>query len=201
MARRRRSLRWQLELHLHRHFGIQLGADFSIILEDEKVFVLRPDFWRNTLWGQIEYVDIFGECGEENRRKEIVGKMLHDERVFNVKNVISAVRGPALQAVRRLQRLFRKKRYFHLDRESGGWDAFVQVVVAFAQCRGRVLRKRKVESVCPGPSWGYVPETEILNWGPWAGICVQSLQMQRQRHQRLEKRLRELRELRRIGPA
>ena len=164
-----------LEIHLHNQFDIHLGADHSIILYGEKVFVLRPDSFRNNLWGQIEYVDSFG-VGQPHC-KPIFGKMVHDERVFDVISVISTMRGPAFQAVRCLQRAFRRRRYLQWYRESGGWDAFVQVVVAFAECRGRraIMRLiRKVESFCPGPSWGYVP-VPAPAVAEWPGICVPAL--------------------------
>ena len=101
--------------------------------------------------------------------------MAHDARRFCVEGVISTMRGPAFQAVRCLQRAFRRRRCFQLYRESGGWDAFVQVVVAFAECRGRrgIMRLiRKVESV----SWGYVP-VPAPAVAEWPGICVPALDM------------------------
>ena len=99
--------------------------------------------------------------------------MAHDARLFCVEDVISTMRGPAFQAVRCLQRAFRRRRYLQWYRESGGWDAFVQVVVAFAECRGRrgIMRLiRKVESV----SWGYVP-VPAPAVAEWPGICAPAL--------------------------
>ena len=109
----------------------------------------------------------------------VIGMMAHDARRFCVEGVISTMRGPAFQAVRCLQRAFRRRRYLQWYRESGGWDAFVQVVVAFAECRGRraIMRLiRKVESFCPGPSWGYVP-VPAPAVAEWPGICVPALDM------------------------
>ena len=171
------NFNWKLELELHNEFGVQFGADSSIVLEKETVFVIWPDRWSRTtsetytLWGQIEIVDDFREW----LGVKIFGKMAHGEREFAPCHVISTSRGPAFQAVRCLQRAFRRRRCFQLYRESGGWDAFVQVVVAFAECRGRrgIMRLiRKVESV----SWGYVP-VPAPAVAEWPGICVPALDM------------------------
>lgn len=169
---------WKLEHELHNEFGVQFGADSSIVLEKETVFVIWPDRWStttgetDTLWGQIEIVDDFREW----LGVRIFGKMAHGEREFEPCHVISTVRGPALWAVRSLQRAFRKKRYLKWYHESGGWDGFVKEIVLFAQRRGRFLRKFKYP-FCPGPSWGYALEPAVAEF-PVAGlpgICVPAL--------------------------
>ena len=172
------NFNWKLELELHNEFGVQFGADSSIVLEKETVFVIWPDRWSRTtsetytLWGQIEIVDDFREW----LGVKIFGKMAHGEREFEPCHVISTSRGPAFQAVRCLQRAFRRRRYLKWYHESGGWDGFVKEIVVFAQRRGRFLRKFKYP-FCPGPSWGYVLEPAVAEFpdAGLPGICIPAL--------------------------
>ena len=79
-------------------------ADNSMVGPGGKVFVLKPDTWTpydtepDTLWGQIEHVDrwIPGYG--------YYGRMAHDgNRWVSHLQVISAVRGPGVSAVRALR--------------------------------------------------------------------------------------------------
>ena len=156
---------WELERDLF-HRDIQLGADNSIIRDHEPVFdVGKP--W----WGQVEWVDRFYSISPQGT----LGQMVHEKRQFFSDEVISAIRGPGFLAVRALQRSFRKKRYVQWYGESGAWDNFINDVVAFAACRGRVVRKSKISPFCPGPPWAYVPEP-VVHAG---AICVPAMGMLR----------------------
>ena len=128
---------------------------------------MRGNLWR----GQIEWVDSFHTITPKGTR----GQMVHEKREFFADEVISAIRGPGFLAVRALQRSFRKKRYVQWYGESGAWDNFINDVVAFAACRGRVVRKSKISPFCPGPPWAYVPEP-VVHAG---AICVPAMGMLR----------------------
>ena len=145
--------------------------DNSIIQDHEKVFVIRDTLNEMPLWGQIEWVDCFRGALIDVR--VVWGWMAYKKRAFFANDVISTSRGPALQAVRRLQRAFRKKSYMKWFHISGGWDGFVRDIVAFAECRGRALRDGTINPFDPGPSWGYVVEPAVAE-SP-SGICVPAL--------------------------
>jgi len=150
-----RQLSWPLEFNLFHDKEIQIGADGSIVLDKEKVFVIRPDFFlAPSLWGQIEYIDYF----HGTRQEQVMGQMMVDERDFCASDVISTSRGPAFQAVRRLQRALRRRLYLKWYREMGGWDGFVKDIVNFVECKGRALRDGTIDPFEPGPAWGYVSE-------------------------------------------
>ena len=184
--RRWNALSWSLECEL-RSRDILIGVDGSVVLTHEKVFVLRPDDLgesTRSLWGRIEYVWHLNSI--DPIRRQVKGMMAYDARSFFVEDVISCVRGPCLRAVRRLQRAFRRRLYFKWFHEMGGWAGFVKDIVAFAECRGRVLRKSTIDPFCPGPAWGYVLDPAVarisgpLRWTgrpPWEGfpICVPAL--------------------------
>ena len=145
--------------------------DNSIIQDHEKVFVIRDTLNGMPLWGQIEWVDCF--TGTFFAVRVVWGSMAHKKRAFFANDVISTSRGPALQAVRRLQRAFRRRLYFKWLHEMGGWDGFVKDIVAFAECRGRALRDCTIDPFHPGPSWGYVVAPAVAE-SP-SGICVPAL--------------------------
>ena len=145
--------------------------DNSIIQDHEKVFVIRDTVNEMPLWGQIEWVDCFVSAIPGIR--VVYGWMAHKKRAFFANDVISTSRGPALQAVRRLQRALRRRLYLKWYREMGGWDGFVKDIVAFAECRGRALRDGTIDRFDPGPSWGYVVEPAVAE-SP-SGICVPAL--------------------------
>lgn len=181
-------------------------ADNSMVGPGGKVFVLKPDTWTpydtepDTLWGQIEHVDrwIPGYG--------YYGRMAHDgNRYVSHLQVISAVRGPGVSAVRALQRAFRKRRYI-LWYKREGWNRFCLDVVAFAECRHRVVRVSKINPFSLEPSWGYHPEPAVADWcsvgwrssipvlDPYVGgppLCVPPLGTRRLSH---EKHIEELEE-------
>ena len=133
--------------------------------------ILLPSM-RGNLWrGQIEWVDSFHTITP----KGTLGQMVHEKREFFADEVISAIRGPGFLAVRALQRSFRRKRYVQWYGERGAWNDFINDVVAFAACRGRVVRKSKISPFCPGPPWAYVPEP-VVHAG---AICVPAMGMLR----------------------
>ena len=148
---------------------IQIGADHSVLMDNTKVFVLKPDF----LWGQVEYVDYFHgftTCA--------IGQMAHDHRDFQCVDVISAERGPAWFSVRALQRAFRRRRYTKWYCEEQGWDRWIKAAVAFAEYRGRVLPKCDPGPFAPGLSWGYDPGPAVAGWpfdSEAAPVCVPAL--------------------------
>ena len=77
---------WRDERALFYEWDTQIGADNSLVFDDEPVFVIRPD----DLFGQIERVDYFH--GERHGR--VVGQMAdEDERDFCSADVISTLRG------------------------------------------------------------------------------------------------------------
>ena len=169
-----RQVSWPLEFNLFHDKEIQIGADGSIVLDKEKVFVIRPDFFMApSLWGQIEYIDYF----HGTRQEQVMGQMMVHERTFCAADVISTSRGPAFQAVRRLQRALRRRLYFKWYHAMGGWDGYVKDIVNFVECRGRALRDGTIDPFEPGPAWGYVPEPEPAvaelrdQDAPWE-ICV-----------------------------
>jgi hypothetical protein len=152
---------------------IQLGADNSIVLDHEPVFVIRPD----ELFGRIEHVDYFR--GIWNGR--VVGHMAFDERDFCSADVISTLRGPVVTAVTAVQRAFRRKRYVKWYRKTE-WNLFVKDVVAWINLKCRYFPKSKHdpfgESVMP--TWGYVPTpvpdrpllVPALGRPPWRSVIV-----------------------------
>ena len=101
---RLRDISRDLEGSLHRR-DIHIGADGSIVRSGYMVFVVHHP----RLWGLVEEVYGFSVQYPESSRKRMWGSMVHRERWFCVNNVINANRGPAVLAVRALQRAHRER--------------------------------------------------------------------------------------------
>ena len=148
---------WVDETALFYEKELQIGADNSLIVDHEPVFVIRPD----DLFGKIEHVDYFHGVMHDR----VMGQMADDERDFCSADVISTLRGPVVIAVTAVQRAFRRKRYVEWYTQEV-WNIFVRDVVAWIQSNGRYFRKRKHdpfgESV--GRTWGYVPAPAVAEW-------------------------------------
>ena len=148
---------WPDEQALYYEWEAQIGADNSLVFDDEPVFVIRPD----DLFGKIEHVDYFHGV----MYGRVMGQMADDERDFCSADVISTLRGPVFIAVREVQRAFRRKRYVAWYRQTG-WNIFVTDVKAWIESKGRYFRKRKHdpfgESVAR--TWGYVPAPAVAEW-------------------------------------
>ena len=91
--------------------GMGIGADGSIVRNGDAVFVLQP----RRLAGQIEEVCGFGgvygsfSLGVVRSTRRVYGNMMYQGRCFCVNSVINANRGPAVLAVRALQRAHRER--------------------------------------------------------------------------------------------
>ena len=150
---------WVDETALFYEKELQIGADNSLIVDHEPVFVIRPD----DLFGKIEHVEHFH--GVMHHVRILRSYMVDEERSFDPADVISTLRGPVFIAVREVQRAFRRKRYVAWYRQTG-WNIFVTDVKAWIESKGRYFRKRKHdpfgESVAR--TWGYVPAPAVAEW-------------------------------------
>ena len=149
---------WRDERALFYEWDTQIGADNSLVFDDEPVFVIRPD----DLFGKIEYVDYFHGV----MHGMVVGQMAVEERDFCSADVISTLRGPVVTAVTAVQRAFRRKRYVKWYAKTG-WNIFVKDVVAWINSECRYFRKRKHDSFGESaPTWGYTPAPAVAAWRP-----------------------------------
>ena len=145
---------WVDEQALFYEKELQIGADNSLIVDHEPVFVIRPD----DLFGKIEHVDYFH--GVLHGR--VVGQMAVDDRDFCSADVISTLRGPVVTAVTAVQRAFRRKRYVKWYSQTV-WDTFVTDVVFWLILECRYFRKSTPDPFCDSvmPTWGYVPAPAV----------------------------------------
>ena len=158
---------WADEIALFYEWETQIGADNSLVFDDELVFVIRPD----ELFGQIERVDFPWHSG-----------VIEDDRDFSSADVISTRRGLVVTAVTAVQRAFRRRRYVQWYGESGAWNNFVTDVVAWinSKCRYFPNREHDVFGESMMPTWGYVPTpvpdrpllVPALGRPPWRSVIV-----------------------------
>ena len=148
---------WRDERALFYEWDTQIGADNSLVFDDEPVFVIRPD----DLFGKIEYVDYFHGV----MHGMVVGQMAVEERDFCSADVISTLRGPVVTAVTAVQRAFRRKRYVKWYTNTK-WNIFVEDVVAWINLNGRYIRKTKHDPFGQSlmPTCGYVPAPAVAEW-------------------------------------
>ena len=151
---------WRSEQALFYEWDMQIGADNSLVLDEELVFVIRPD----ELFGQIERVDFIPWHGG----------VIEGDQDFSSADVISTRRGLVVTTVTAVQRAFRRKRYVQWYGESGAWNNFVTDVVAWinSKCRYFPNREHDVFGESMMPTWGYVPAPVVGESVPYRTFIV-----------------------------